>query len=133
VLGNTEGITQVEEFLMKLKSLLCSDGFDINTNLEVQYSPFEDEPGFLNAQTLDDLNYTTSDVRNTLLSLTLQDYSETMFDNREFTAPRFRVFGKTIEKKEVYIKIKIRKRTNSDVFCISFHYSQYPMSYPFNV
>ena len=133
MLGYTENNTQVEEFLTKLKSILCSDKFDINRDLEVLFSLTEGTPGFMNAQTLGDLGCTIADVRDTLLSLTVQDYSETMFDNRELTGPGFRVFGRSIKKKEVYIKVKIRKRENNDVFCISFHYSQYPISYPFKV
>jgi len=133
VLGYTENNTQIEEFLTKLKSILCSDKFDINRDLEVLFSLTEGTAGFMNAQTLGDLGCTIADVRDTLLSLTVQDYSETMFDNRELTGPGFRVFGRNIKKKEVYIKVKVRKRENNDVFCISFHYSQYPISYPFKV
>jgi len=133
LLGYTENNTQIEEFLTKLKSILCSDMFDINKDLEILFSLTEGKPGFMNAQTLDDLGYTIVDVRDTLLSLTVQDYSETMFDNRELTGPGLRVFGKNIRNKEVYIKVKLRIRENSNVFCISFHYSQYPISYPFKV
>jgi len=133
MLEYTENSTQVEEYLQKLKSALCSESFDINEDLEVQFSYIEGEPGYLNAQTLIDLNYTIEDVRNILLSLTVQDYSVTMFDNRDLTGPGFRVFGRSIDKKELYIKVKIRKRANTEVFCISFHYSQYPIAYPFRV
>ena len=133
MLGYTENNTQTEEFLTKLKSILCSGMFDINKDLEVLFSLTEGSPGFMNAQTLDDLGYTIVDVRDTLLSLTVQDYSETMFDSRELTGPGFRVFGRNIRNKEVYIKVKIRVRENHSVFCISFHYSQYPISYPFKV
>jgi len=133
MLGCIESSTQVEEYLMKLKAVLCSDQFDVYSDLEVQFSLIEGEPGFLNAQTLVDLGYSIIDVRNALLSLTVQDYSETMFDNRDITGPGFRVFGKSIDKKEIYIKVKIRKRANNEIFCISFHYSQYPIAYPFRV
>ena len=133
MLEYTENSTQVEEYLLKLKSALCSENFDINKDLEVQFSVIEGEPGFLNARTLLDLNFTVADVRNVLLSLTVQDYSETMFDNRDLTGLGFRVFGIIIDKKELYIKVKIRKRANNEVFCISFHYSQFPIVYPFRV
>jgi hypothetical protein len=39
------------------------------------------------------------------------------------------VFGKTIKKKEVYIKITIGPM-GSSVICISFHMAQHKMNYP---
>ncbi|MDR2572706.1 MAG: hypothetical protein LBD23_20760 [Oscillospiraceae bacterium] len=131
MLAFTENNTHVEEFLSKLKSVLCSKKFDVNRDLDIQFSVIEGEPGYLNAQTLNDLGYTIIDVRSTLLSLKVQNYSETMFDKKDLTGPGFRVFGRIIDTKEVYIKVKIRKRDKNEVFCISFHYSQYPIAYPF--
>jgi hypothetical protein len=39
------------------------------------------------------------------------------------------VFGKTVRKKEVYIKITMGV-INSSVLCISFHLAQHKMQYP---
>lgn len=40
------------------------------------------------------------------------------------------VFGKTIKKREVYIKITMGT-IGSSVICISFHLAQHKMNYPF--
>jgi len=42
------------------------------------------------------------------------------------------VFGKKIDDKEVYIKVKIAQvGTDKIAKCISFHIAEYPLSYPF--
>jgi len=46
MLAYTESSTQVEEYLLKLKSALCSKNFDIHKDLEVQFNFIEGEPGF---------------------------------------------------------------------------------------
>ena len=123
--------TQVEEFLIKVKSILSSNDFNINEHLDVQISPIPGTAGFKNFITLMDLDYDNTDIMNDLLSITLQDYSETMFDKRDVTSPMFRVFSKYINNREIYIKIKIRDNANSQVFCISFHYSENEMYTPY--
>jgi hypothetical protein len=40
------------------------------------------------------------------------------------------VFGKLVNRKEVYIKISLGNE-NSGVVCISFHIAEYPMAYPY--
>ncbi len=40
------------------------------------------------------------------------------------------VFGKTVKKKEIYIKVSMGI-PNSDVVCISFHIAQYQIEYRF--
>ena len=132
-LSYIESETQVEEFLAKVKSILCSNTFDINRDLNVQISPVAGSPGHKNFITLADLNYDITDVRNVLLSITVQDYSETLFDNKDVTTPLFRVFGKQLNNKEVYIKVKIRADANKQVFCISFHYAEDEMNKPYAI
>jgi hypothetical protein len=122
--------TQVEEFLVKVRTILSSKDFDINKHLDIQISPIPDTAGYKNFVTLADLGYDSVDIKNELLSITLQDYSETMFDKREVTTPLFRVFSKYVNNKEVYIKIKLKGNADSQVFCISFHYAENKMSTP---
>ena len=40
------------------------------------------------------------------------------------------VFGRSIKGREVYIKITMGK-TNEDPICTSFHFSEFPMIYPY--
>jgi len=132
-LGYIESETQVEEFLNKVRSILCSNTFDINRDLDVLISPVVGSPGYKNFATLADLDYDITDVRNVILSTTVYDYSETMFDTKDVTTPLFRVFGKQLNNKEVYMKIKIRDNTSRQVFCISFHYAEDEMKKPYAI
>jgi len=66
--------------------------------------------------------------REYLISLTTQDYCQGPKPSNN-NMPIW-VFGKTIGKKEVYIKIQIGK-PNKSVICISFHLAKYPLDYPY--
>ena len=41
------------------------------------------------------------------------------------------VFGKIVSKHEIYIKVTVGQ-PNDKVICISFHFPEYPMTYPYN-
>ena len=128
-----ESSAQVEEYLANVKRVLCEVTFDISNDFEILLSSIEGKPGYQNFETLSDLGYTSVDVRDVLLSLTTKDYHRTMIDNKEYSDSAFRVFGRQMNGKEVYIKIKIRKSETKQVFCISFHYASYPITKPFVV
>lgn len=90
-----------------------------------------DDP-FITANTLVALNYDREDVKNELLKLEIFDYVETLIDMKDENGPRLYVFIKKIQKRDVYIKIKIRKIINRQVFCISFHFARYKNAkYPY--
>ena len=116
-----------------MKATLCSDEFELEKDLDILISYDENRPGYANAETLDDLGYGKADVRNTLLSITPQDYSETLPDIKDTTTPAFRVFGKCINKKEIYIKVKIRDKAHGQIFCVSFHYALHQVTKPFAI
>jgi len=63
-----------------------------------------------------------------LEKLDVSNYVETLVDNKGIGLPNFYVFGITIQEKEIYIKVKIRDKNNSKVFCISFHFAKFPLS-----
>ena len=44
--------------------------------------------------------------------------------------PLLYVFGKIVEGRTVYIKLKI-KSGNKKVVCVSFHYAEHDMNYPY--
>lgn len=67
-----------------------------------------DDP-FITANTLVALNYDREDVKNELLKLEIFDYVETLIDMKDENGPRLYVFIKKIQKRDVYIKIKLEK------------------------
>ena len=81
--------------------------------------------------TLLDLDYDTWDVIERLKELTVAEYSETKIDKDDLDPPLLFVFGKDIERKLVYIKLKIKGEQKRRVVCVSFHYAKEPMIFPF--
>ncbi len=83
-----------------------------------------------NLQTLADLEITSLRREEVLKELVWQDYSEGPKLDSAFRESDMWVFGKDLNGREVYIKITLG-RFGSQVICISFHISEYPMLYPF--
>jgi hypothetical protein len=65
-----------------------------------------------------------------LQALEIKDYSEGPVEEKIYGGADMWVFGKTIKKREVYIKITMGS-IGSSVICISFHLAQHKMNYPF--
>lgn len=91
---------------------------------------FRDERG-KNTQALVDLELRPIERKMMLEKLTVQDYSEGPIAEILYGGSAMWVFGKTIKKREVYIKITMGALGTS-VICISFHLAEYKMNYPFN-
>ena len=89
---------------------------------------FRDDRG-KNAQALVDLELRPIDRKATLEALVTKDYSEGPLDEKLYGGADMWVFGKTVKKKEVYIKITMGAMSSS-VICISFHLAQHKMNYP---
>jgi hypothetical protein len=89
---------------------------------------FRDDRG-KNAQALVDLELRPIERKAILEALETKDYSEGPIEEKLYAGADMWVFGKTIKKKEVYIKITMGIM-NSGVICISFHLAQHKMNYP---
>ena len=89
---------------------------------------FRDDRG-KNAQALVDLELRPLERKAILEALENKDYSEGPLEEKLYGGTDMWVFGKTVKKKEVYIKITIGAMSSS-VICISFHLSQQKMQYP---
>ena len=89
---------------------------------------FRDDRG-KNSQALVDLEFRPVDRKAALEALVTQDYSEGPLEEKLYGGPDMWVFGKTIKKKEVYIKITVGGH-GSSVICISFHLAEHKMQYP---
>lgn len=83
-----------------------------------------------NFQTLMELELSMEEVKKELKGLTMTDYSEgPLPDTLYYGAPLW-VFGKVVRQREVYIKITIGP-PNEKVICISFHFPEHTMTYPY--
>lgn len=122
--------TIVKAFLEELKEILGDEDFDIDKNLLIIRSR-KDEIEYSTNYTLVDLEYDSFDVVERLKELTVAEYSETLIDKDDDKPPLLFVFGKDINNKLVYIKLKIKGETDKKVLCLSFHYAKYDMKFPY--
>ena len=122
--------TAVKAFLEDLKEVLGDEDFDIDKNLLIIRSR-KDEIEYSTNYTLVDLEYDSFDVVERLKELTVAEYSESLIDKDDDKPPLLFVFGKDINAKLVYIKLKIKGETDKKVLCLSFHYAKYDMKFPY--
>ena len=71
------------------------------------------------------------DVVEQLKVLTTEEYAETLIDKDDLNPPLLFVFGKDINNKKVYVKLKIKGKQEKRVLCVSFHYAEKEMSFPY--
>lgn len=90
---------------------------------------FRDERG-KNAAALLTLEISPAQRKKIIESLTADDYTEGPLEDTLYRIADLWVFGKTLKKKELYIKISMGA-DNSRTICISFHVAEYPLKYPF--
>lgn len=57
------------------------------------------------------------------------DYVQGPLPNQQPTEPPLWVFGRTVRRREIYLKVTLG-RPNNSVLCISFHLAEYPLQYP---
>ena len=122
---------EVVAFLDELHKLLESDDFDINTDLNlIRKKKRVEEQKFSTPYTLLDLDYDAEDVVSRLKELKVEEYSETKIDTNDINPPILFVFGKDINGKLIYVKLKIRD-LKKQVVCVSFHYAKDKMEFPY--
>ena len=124
---------EVVAFLEELKVFLEGNDFDIDHDLIlIKKRKLEDEE-YSTPYTLLDLDYNSEDVVNRLKELTVAEYSETKIDKDDFNPPLLFVFGKDINRRLVYVKLKIKKKENlrTYILCVSFHYAKEKMKFPY--
>lgn len=109
---------EVEKFLSTLFGKL--------TISEIRFLDNRDK----NIETLAALDIPSIKRKDIIKTLTVEDYSEGPIKDALNLLGDMWVFGKDIKNQEVYIKISLGQ-PNKDIICISFHFSEYPMSYPY--
>ena len=122
---------EVIAFLEELKELLGKEDFDIDLDLTLIKKKKVDDEEHSTPYTLLDLDYDAWDVVERLKELTVAEYSETKIDKDDLDPPLLFVFGKDINRKLVYVKLKIKGSQRRRVLCVSFHYARDPMKFPY--
>ena len=122
---------EVSAFLEELKVFLKEDDFDIDTDFVLIRKNKKDDMVHSTTYTLLDLDYDIEDVVDKLKELTVEEYSETKIDKDDMNPPLLFVFGKNINRKLIYIKLKIKGDQKRHVLCVSFHYAKDKMKFPY--
>lgn len=122
----------IEEFLVEMKGILCDEKFNPDRDFLFIEEREQDEPDdeYTNANTMLALEYDTADIIEELKTLSIQEYYETMVDIVSRDLSFWHVFGRKIQGKDIYIKVRIkqRKKGSKFVFCISFHFARHIMA-----
>lgn len=105
--------------------------FNIDTDFILIRKNKKDDLEHSTPYTLLDLDYDIKDVADRLKELTVEEYSETKIDKDDLEPPLLFVFGKEINRKLVYIKLKIKGDQKRYVLCVSFHYAKNKMRFPY--
>lgn len=124
---------EVLAFLEELQAFIEGNDFDIDHDLILIKKRKLDDEEYSTPYTLLDLEYSSEDVVNRLKELTVAEYSETKIDKDDFNPPLLFVFGKDINRRLVYVKLKIKKKENlrTHILCVSFHYAKEKMKFPY--
>ncbi len=101
---------------------------DFKTKMGIWDVLFRDERG-KNSQALANLELRPNERKAILERLTAKDYSQGPLQEILYGGSDMWVFGKTIKKQEVYIKITLGAM-GASVICISFHLAEHKMPYP---
>ena len=102
---------------------------DLSTKIEIWGMLFRSDRD-KNLQTLLDLELTPDAVKEIIKALKVTDYVEGPKKDTLNGGPDWRVFGKLIKSKEIYIKVTIGF-FNAQAVCISFHTAEFPLHFPF--
>ena len=120
----------VKAFLHELHEVITDEDFSIDDDLIV-IKTSKDEVEYSTGFTMVYLDYDSSDIIDRLKELTISDYSETLIDKDDNKPPLLFVFGKDIDGRLVYIKIKVKRDTKKKVLCLSFHFAKHKMVFPY--
>lgn len=119
------------DFLENLHKLLRDEDFNVNTDLNIIRKKKKGaDQKFSTPYTLLDLDYDVEDIVSRLKELKVEEYSESKIDRDDANPPVLFVFGKEINGRLIYVKLKIREQKRQ-VLCVSFHYAKDKMEFPY--
>lgn len=101
---------------------------ELKVKIEIFGILFLDDRG-KNQQTLHDLEISPLKRKEIIHSLKVEDYSFGPVEEKMLGIMPLWIFGKLVNRKEVYIKISMGLENNCAV-CISFHIAGHPLNYP---
>ena len=122
---------EVAAFLDELKMFLEKGDFNIDTDFVLIRKNKRDDIEHSTPYTLLDIDYDIEDVIDRLKELTVEEYSETKIDKDDLDPPLLFVFGKDINRRLIYIKLKMKGDQKKHVLCVSFHYAKDKMKFPY--
>lgn len=123
---------EVIEFLTDLQNTLVDKDFNIDKDFTIiKTKKISGKEQFSTPYTMLDLEYDAYDIVEKLKELTVGEYSETLIDIDDNNPPLLFVFGKAINGKLVYIKLKLKDYKRRHVLCVSFHYAENNMIFPY--
>ncbi len=114
----------VQIFLKELNEIFNSEHYEFDLPTRE-----DKEEKFTTIYCLNQLSFSDkSQVVEVLKTLKVSDYFKTVKDkNIKKYNEYFYIFGKIIQERMVYIKIKIVSREKKKVLCISFHFPEFEM------
>ncbi|MCR4687199.1 MAG: hypothetical protein K5659_06480, partial [Lachnospiraceae bacterium] len=117
-------------FLKRLNQLLGDEAFNIDKDF-ILIRKKKDDVKHSTPYTLLDLGYGKEEVVQRLKELTIKEYSEALIDRDDVNLPILFVFGKDINGKLIYIKLRIKGDQKKRILCVSFHYATWEMKFPY--
>ena len=110
---------EVRDFLLEFKKIVTSGrGLDIVSRRE-------------NLDALAKLGLTKKNLKEEIIALSVENYCEGPEPDKDRPGYIW-VFGKQIEREEVYIKLKIARVGKEKIAkCLSFHAAKFPLCYPY--
>ena len=111
--------SDIKNFLIEFKKIVVTGrGLDIVPRRE-------------NLDALSDLGLTKKNLKEEILSLSVQDYCEGPEPDRDRPGEVW-IFGKHIAGKEIYIKLKIAQVSKEKIAkCLSLHAANFPLCFPY--
>lgn len=117
----------IQTFLLQCKQIIASKDIIPSTLVVIRSEK--------NKKTMLELDFTDKQLVEVLEELAQEDYAEGPCNDRDYHGTIW-IFGKHINGKEVYIKLKIselddRGNKIASLICLSFHFSEKPLTYPY--
>ena len=118
-MNKSEAKAEAEEFLRQARELLAQGRVIFVSRRE-------------NLLWIEELEITIEQVYEVLGLLSVNNYCARPEEDRDRIATFLWKFGRTIEKRETYIKLKIEESAKGKVLkCLSFHLARFALEYPF--
>lgn len=113
---------EITEFLFNVWNILAQ---------KMDYDAFIFVPRKENEECVTSLGITKEEVRDTIVGLGVEDYVAGALDDKDFPGELW-VFGKIIEGKSIYIKIKLTVIGDKKVIrVVSFHFATWGLYFPY--